>query len=39
VRSSTTENILGIYGTYTTIIYGFGENEDETTAPDKNLKD
>ena len=37
--SQRVENILGIYGTYTTIIYGFGENEDESTAPDKNLKD
>ena len=36
--SQRVENILGIYGTYTTIVYGFGEKEDETTAADKNLK-
>lgn len=26
-------NVLGIYGSYTTIVYGLGENPDPTVAP------
>ena len=36
--SQRVENILGIYGSYTTIVYGFGENEDKMTAPEKMLE-
>ena len=36
--SQKVENYLGIYGTYTTVVYGFGEKADETTAPEKALE-
>ena len=35
--SQTVENIMGVYGTYTTTVYGYGDGPDETVAAEKNL--
>ena len=32
--SQRVENVLGIYGSFTTIVYGFGDGADETAAPE-----
>ncbi len=36
--SQKVENFLGIYGTFTTIVYGFGETADESVAPETVLE-